>query len=266
MQILIGIANSVSSNFGYDPLDALRFAHQSKFDFLQVFINNELLNQEDRLEILIQESKANPNSRVYIHAEGLLNKQWLKSEYTRKFLNFLERIEENHFIIHFDEGAALEEILEVIHSLSRMNRTIYLENYFQSNGTHDAEKNMRKYLAIFTLSNNPGQPICLYPVLDIPRFFHKKLGLDKDAALSWCFQMLNYFDNRKIPILLHLIDAKEQDQKRSSFCPVGEGYIPYDQIFGFIKKIQPLLSGIVLEFEDKLNTLKSRDNLMKMIQ
>jgi hypothetical protein len=167
-------------------------------------------------------------------------------------------------IYHFDESEDLDVILKIVDQLDDDNRKIYLENYFQFAGPAAAEKNLRKYTAVFSLANNVG--IRIYPVIDIPRFFHAKIGFSEEEAINWCFQLLNFFGNREIPILLHLIDTKTRDQDRSEFCPLGEGSIPYKKIFDFILKNKVDLEGIIFEYLDKVNPLKSRDNLKRLLK
>lgn len=266
MNIPIGIANSVSSNFGYDPLDALRFAQQSKFDLLQVYLNENLIRESAELRNIFHEIKQNTSCKILIHADGFLNKEWLQSEYSKKLFDMLCEQNIRTFIIHFDEKASLDEMLKIVEELANKDLTIYLENYFQGGGIQNAEKNLKKFMALFTLSNSHGHSLRILPVIDIPRFFHQKLEFDLNDSLRWCYQIFNYFGNKKMPMIFHFIDAKDAAQYRTSYCAIGEGYIPYLKIFSFLKKNRYRISGIILEFEDKINTLKSRENLLNIFK
>jgi hypothetical protein len=92
------------------------------------------------------------------------------------------------------------------------------------------------------------------------------LGFSIDEALEWCYQVFNFFGNKNISIILHLIDSYDSSQKRATYCPIGEGYIPYQELFDFILKTNTPVSDIILEFEDKINPIKSRKYLEKFFE
>jgi len=261
-KIPLGIANSVSSNFSYDPFDALRFARQLDFELMQIYLDNRFLSEPHNASLLKEELASGPEVFSYFHSEGYLNGKFLQSDYARKLFQYLNGIEDVRLVIHFDETVALDEALQVIDSISQKKVKIYLENYFQEKGKEAAEKNMRKYMALYTFTNSHN--VQIFPAMDIPRFFHRDIGMEPEVALNWCFQMINFFGNRGIPVLLHLIDSIDPTQSRNSYCPVGEGCIPYPKIFDFIRKTQPIIEAIILEYEDKINPLKSRENLEKL--
>ena len=250
----IGIANSVSVNFDFDPLDTIKFAKQENFDVIQIFLTQRLLDDEEILSKL--QEHHSEFKKVYFHAEGFFNKDFPGSEYYQKLTRFLKTIEHPNFILHFDENIDIDKLFNLTDNLLADGAKLFIESYFQKSSKASSEKNIKKYTALFTLVNTVENLI--FPVLDIPRLFHKKLKFKKSDALKWCYQLLNFFGNRNIPILLHLIDSREKDQSRTSFCPVGEGYIPYAEIFDFIKKTKPPISDIILEFEDKINPVASR--------
>jgi hypothetical protein len=257
----IGVANSISANFQFDPLDTIEFARQGKFEIIQIYLNDQLLGEEGVLAaIRNQQSKF---KQVYYHAEGFLNEDFLKGEYRRKLHQFLRGVDFPNYILHFDERANIDKLIRVIETLSKDSIQISLENYFLSPGRVEAEKNLKKYLALFTLSRNFGHAI--YPVLDIPRLFQQDSGFSIAEALEWCYQVLNFFGNRNIPLLLHLIDATTPDFSRFNFSPIGRGCIPYRDIFKFIQKTRPNIAGIILEFEDKINPLQSREYIAEVL-
>jgi sugar phosphate isomerase/epimerase len=264
VQIPIGIANSVSYNLDYDPMDTIRFMGQSGFDLIQIYFNKKLINDTQKLQSLIKQVEDQSLSNVYFHAAGEFNQDFLNTDYRETFNKFLENFEQPRVIYHFDENEELESMLQIVDKFAAQNRVLYLENFFQGEGIQKAEKNLRKFTAVFSLVNNLDTRI--YPVIDIPRFFHQKLKFTLQDALGWCYQILNFFGNRDLPVLLHLIDSHKASQERNDFCPVGQGYIPYQEIFKFISKNQVAVEGIILEYLDKVNTLQARDNLLKMIE
>lgn len=264
MHIPIGIANSVSYNLDYDPLDTLKFMGQSGFDLIQIYVNKKLIDDSHKLRSISKKVNDQSLSNVYFHAAGEFNQDFLLTAYKESFFKFLENFEQPRVIYHFDENEELESILRIVDQFAAQNSVLYLENFFQAGGIQNAEKNLRKFTAVFSLVNNFD--IRIFPVIDIPRFFHQKLEFSFKEALSWCYQILNFFGNKDMPILLHLIDANKPSQERNDFCPVGQGYIPYQEIFKFIGKNRVAVEGIVLEYLDKVNTLQARDNLIKIIE
>ncbi len=253
----IGVANSISFNFQYDPLDTLDFAKQGKFDIVQIFLSESLLDNPAVLKTLQQRN--GDFEATYYHAEGFLNSDFLHSPYRQKLYQFLEKIPSPRLIIHFDESEGIDRLMDIMETLGQATPTIYLENYFQNSGRENTEKNLKKYLALFTLSGTLGSNI--FPVLDIPRLFHAQRGLSPGESLEWTYQMINYFSNRQVPLLLHLIDASSPEQSRPNYTAIGSGHIPYAELFVFIRKTRPVISGIILEFEDKINPLTSREYL-----
>ncbi len=256
--IPIGVANSISLNFDFDPIDTIQFATQSRFEIIQIYLSRALLDQPRKLSsILANETLF---KKVYYHAEGLLNEEFIESEYQSKLFDFLQKVNQPNFIIHFDERMDIDRLVNTLEGkLSSVEVTIYLENYFQERGKTAAEKNLKKFLALFTLLNL--SQIHLRPVFDIPRIFHQTLDFTISEGVQWCYQIFNYFGNRQLPVLLHLIDTASREQRRRDFIALGQGVIPYNKILPFILKTRPKIEGIILEFEDKLNALQSRDYL-----
>jgi len=259
VKIPMGVANSVSYNMDYDPVDTLSYAVQSDFDIIQIYINHEMLEKKKDLETLSTNIRNLSKADIYFHAEDAFNEAFTKSKYRESFFSYLNEFTRPRVIYHFDESEELDTILKIVDHLSNENQHIYLENYFQFSGRILAEKNLRKFTAVFSLANNAG--VRIRPVIDIPRFYQSKIGFSEEEALNWCFQLLNFFGNRDLPIILHLIDTQTREQDRSGFCPLGEGSIPYETIFDFILKNKVGLEGIIFEYLDKVNPLKSRENL-----
>ncbi len=264
MEIPIGVANSVSANFGFDPLDSLQFARQARFPVIQIYLSEEMVQHPQALAHIFEKMKAFAFQGIYFHSAGYLNQDYLKSAYAEQLFRVLDSAGGLNLILHFDEDESLENMLRVLERWPARHLNIYLENYFKKEGKENAAKNLRKFLALFTLANT--EKISLHPVLDIPRFFHQALEFTLEEALNWSYQLLNFFGNRRLPILLHFVDVKSPRQARSDFCAVNEGIIPYREIIQFIKKTHPLIEAIILEFEDKINPLKSREALEQLLR
>ena len=259
--IRIGVANSISSNFDFDPLDTIAFAKQSEYPIIQIYLNEEIIRDA---KLLRKIAKGIVDfDQVYFHAAGELNEEFAESSYRSQLYEFLNDLEDTNYIIHFDERSSIDKLIRLADTLAKNGPQIYVENYFMNKGPEDAVKNLKKYMALFTLSSNFGTH--LRPVLDLPRLFHKKIGFTAEESLEWTFQLINFFGNRRIPSLFHLIDATDPGQARSSYTSIGKGYIPYDQIFAFLKKTRPQIEGIVLEFEDKMNPLHSKEYIKNVL-
>ncbi len=261
MKIPIGVANSISKNFDYDPNDTFHYARNEGFDLVQIYISSALLQQSHWITRL--EKEVADGMTVVFHAEGDLNDAFFKTPYYQQLREFVRRDSRPHYILHFDENVQVDHLVDVVEKIVPNDEIVYLENYFRHPGAAAAEKNIKKFMALFTLVLADQRKIL--PVLDIPRFFHANLQWSTSEALNWVFQLMNFFSLRNIPVLLHLVDYDDPQQRRHQFCPVGEGYIPYADFFRFIRKTDPLISGIILEYEDKLNPLKSRQNIVRMM-
>jgi hypothetical protein len=263
MNIPIGVANSVSANFSYDPRDAYHYARQEKFELLQVYLTESMLAPESDLADWLMDVYRKGELPVYFHLPGDLNRSFFTQPVWEKLKRLSRNGDELPVIVHFDETAGLEEMLEGVERFAQSGFRLYLENYFRLNGAEAARKNLKKYLALFTLAN--ARQVQLWPVLDLPRCFNARLQFSQEEALNWCYQLLNYFGNHHLPLLLHLIDVREAGQSRSSFCTIGQGIIPYPELFRFVRRNQIPLKGIVLEYEDKLHPLESRPVLQQWL-
>ncbi len=253
IQVPIGVANSVSANFNFDPLDTLEFALQKQFDMAQIYINENMVSDTTLLGKIKQfESKF---QRVYFHASGFLAPEMVSSPYFQKLGRFLATTAHPNCIIHFSDTVPVDQLIRLLEKNRRKPFRFYLENYFYRPGKEQVQKNLKKYMAVFTLMTTGRDH--LVPVLDVPRLFHRNCGFTTQEALNWCFQLFNFFSQKGYPLLLHLVDFVNEAQHHHQFRALGEGYIPYPKIFEFILKTRPLLEGIILEYEDKLNPLKS---------
>ena len=100
----------------------------------------------------------------------------------------------------------------------------------------------------------------IVPVLDIARLYHASVNLRHKAfpLLDGAFEAFSFI---KIPIILHLIDVKSDSQERKSWCPLGQGIIPYTEICGLLVQRKVSVHIVVLEYEDKVNPIASKQFL-----
>ena len=253
--IPIGIASSVSATNGFDLLDTIQFARQENFDYIQLYLNANTLQQKDTLqEVLNQQSQF---TEIYYHAEGFLNNDFFESEYYKKMYSFLSNTISPNYIIHFDERMQPDQIEEIKEKIKNSFIKVYVENYFIENGKESSENNLKKYMDLFASSENIKE--FLRPAIDIPRLFHKQTGFAPGESLILTYRLLNYFRELEIPLLLHMIDSTQSDMARHNFCPIGTGCMPYGYMLQFIANTQLTIESIILEFEDKVSPIESRD-------
>ena len=140
----IGVANSISQNFQFDPLDTIEFAKQSNFEMLQIFLNQTLLAQSDVLKSVT--AQQDQFQQIFYHAEGKFNTDFFTSEYKKQLYRFLATTKSPQYIIHFDENENIDKLIRIIEALDKEAPALYLENYFSRPGKINAEKNLKKYL------------------------------------------------------------------------------------------------------------------------
>ena len=88
MHIPIGIANSVSYNLDYDPMDTIQFMGQSEFDIIQIYVNKKLLENSKKLLAFSRQVKDQSISNIYFHAAGEFNQDFLMTDYKKAFFKF----------------------------------------------------------------------------------------------------------------------------------------------------------------------------------
>ena len=59
--------------------------------------------------------------------------------------------------------------------------------------------------------------------------------------------------------MIHLIDATSPDMDRNTWCPIGQGIIPYTEIFSVLKQWGTDINSVIFEYEDQVLPLESRD-------
>jgi hypothetical protein len=263
MNIPIGVTSSVSSNQNFDPLDTIQYAQQSNFEIVQIFLYEEILKQKTLADKLFSSLKQTQLNQLFFHTLQDLNGAVISQDYQNTLLDHMRRFSEFPFMFGFDEHEELEITLETIEKLSALAHIMpYLENNFKTHGEKNYERNIKKFLAIFSLANI--QTLTVKPLLNIAAFFNDD-EMPKESALQWCCQIFNFFSDKSIPITLCLTDINEVQKDRKVPCPIGEGAIPYDKIFDFINKTETPIDGIIFHYTDKINPLKSRDNLKKIL-
>jgi hypothetical protein len=265
MKVPIGVSNRVSSNLNFNLNDALQYAQQSGFEIMQILLTADLLKQYDSLIELLDLVGMTDFDRLYFHAETSLNCNLNQNDLIRHMDDILLSEKDIQLIFHFDENEDLEKMLESIEKLPTVARGhLYLENALYSPHPSDISRKIKKYLAVFSLANI--QTISIKPAFNIPALFVENSQLNEKEAIQWCCEIFNFFETKRIPLLLMLSDRKELSQEGSVPRAIGEGSLPYEHIFNFVKKSQVTIEGIILQYGDKINPLKSRDKLVQLFK
>lgn len=265
MKIPIGVSNRVSSNLNFNLNDAMQYAQQSGFEIMQIMLSTDLLKQYDSIIELLDFVSMTDFDRLYFHAETSLNCNLNQNNLIRHLDDILLSEKNIQLIFHFDENEDLERMLESIEELPTAAKgLLYLENALFSHQPSDIARKMKKYLAVFSLANI--QTIRVKPAFNIPVLFTENSQLDEKEAIQLCCEIFNFFEAKRIPLLLILSDRRELFQEGWIPCAIGEGNLPYEHLFKFIKKSQVTIEGIILQYGDKINPLKSRDKLIQLFK
>jgi len=251
---ILAVASSVSADRGFDTLDAVEYAIDNEFKGFQAFINEQIVNNT-KLRGKIRSICKDKHLTLIAHAPGTLNWDNVSDASVNSAAQNLLALESRVLVVyHYDETVGLEEGLECLKYLCDQGITTCLENFFML-GAGTSEKCFKDYLFLLTKAKTSG--IDFVPVLDIPRIYDAKVNL-AHMAHELLEEAFNVFKSIEIPIILHLVDMYSATQERNSWCPIGQGRIPYMDIFGQMSQCKIPIYMIVLEFEDKVNPVESK--------
>lgn len=261
MHTILAVSSAVAADSGFDTLDALSYAIENKFEGFQAYVNQDVIGNPG-LRSRIRSMCNTAGIRLIAHAPATLQPEALGNESLNLAIKDLLSVEDKARVVyHYDENIGPEQTLECMEVLTREGITVCLENYFIG-GVETSERSFRDYLSLLTRARD--RDLDFLPVLDIPRLYFEKTGLVY-IALDLVEEAFDTFMLIGSPIILHLIDVPDSSQARESWCPLGQGFIPYGNIFERLKYHNIPVYMIVLEYEDKTNPLQSRQALGNMI-
>jgi hypothetical protein len=253
----LAVASSVSRDSGFDNLDALSYAIENGFEGFQAFMNTQMINSAELREEIRTTCEAN-NLVLVAHAPATLRRNNVLQDSAHTAARSLFSSDTKALVVqHYDETVPVEEALECLCYLQDLGITTCLENYFII-GAKTSEKCFHDYLQLITNATMLG--INIIPVLDIARIYDSKVGLS-DKAFTLMDEAFRIFSLMTTPIILHLIDVNSTSQVRSSWCPIGSGIIPFSEIFSQLQQHKISVYMTVLEYEDKINPVMSRQFL-----
>lgn len=260
---ILGIADSVAFDKGFDSLEAVNYAQSNHFQLVQIYLKDANAAQLQQNALL--KKQAAYGLKFMCHAPGLLNQIDIERY---KYLFFsakqiLQASEDKWVVVHFDEHESIENALKLIEEICEIGLTPCLENYHPPKNFKSAERNYELYLKLLQETTKKEFPV--KAVIDIPRIFHANLNLDFADANALTLRVFQQIHQLEIPILLHLIDSKTRAQQRTDWCPLGEGIIPFDYLFQQIFRTVNNIEAIIFEYEDRENPRLSLPFLSRYI-
>lgn len=253
----LAVASSVARDSGFDNLDALSYALANGFDGFQAFMTAQMINSAELRE-KVRTICEYHNLVLVAHAPATLSRNNVLQDSANAAARSLFSSDDKALVVHhYDETRPAKEALECLRYLQDFGITTCLENYFIL-GAKTSEKCFSDYLYLITNATALG--INILPVLDIPRIYDSKVDLS-DKAFELMKEAFKVFSSLKTPIILHLIDVTSVSQERSSWCPIGSGIIPYAEIFKQLQEYNISVYMTILEYEDKINPVMSKQFL-----
>ena len=247
---ILSVASSVGEN--YDTLDALNYAIENRFKGFQVYVNHQIISDVE-LRNTVREECKNNDIKLITHAPDTLNWANVSNQDINKANEAILKYENDTLVVHhFDETISLDEAIRCLEFLNEQGVTTCLENFFIL-GANSSEECFRSYLKLitWTVKNN----VKLIPVFDIPRLYDDKVEL-KSKALGLIEEAFNTFLTIKTSIILHLIDGSSITN-RNEWCPIGQGIVPYSEIFDRLNRYNIPVYMTILEYDDKQNPIES---------
>lgn len=243
----ISYASSISADKKYDPLDTLQYCKDKNISRSQLYMDNTLAQDAAKVKSLRKFAKEN-NISLTCHAPKELNSQIIDTTILKPIKKLLKNEEDKIIIIHFDENTAVDEAMITIESLTSNGFTVGLENFYKSTDELSVISNTAKYNLLLNLSAE--HEFHLYPVIDLPRLFIKAIAENTDPLILTKMILAN-IAILPYPIILHMIDVKNNSQERDTWVPLGEGLLPYKEMLKLIRESEIEIHHAVLEYESK---------------
>ncbi len=251
---ILAVATSVSMDRGFDTLDAIAYAINNGFKGFQAFINQQII-KDAQLRGQVRTICEDNHLTLIAHAPATLKWSNVSDDSINSAIMNLLASESKALVVHhYDETVPFKETLKCLQYLRDRGCAPCLENFFMRGGD-TSEKSFKDYLLLLKEAKN--RSIELIPVFDIPRLYDSQVKLAHRAHLL-IENALNVFKLIETPIILHLIDTYNDAQIRSSWCPLGQGIIPYTNILQQLKQRRIPIYMVILEFEDRINPIESK--------
>lgn len=253
METKLSLSTALSWDHNWDPIYSLKLTREYKVGHCQLYINKNFSEEK------INEIKSF-NLNYIFHSPCNIDDNALDNDEI-KVIKSLASGNDPLVVYHHDYTFPVDKSLEIVKKLNDEGITVLLENFYASRDQHDVRENIESYKRLIIEAH--FNELKLIPLIDIPRLFIQGINSvlnPYDETIS----LLNLINSLGSTLYLHLIDAKNDNQSRESWCAIGEGYIPYKKIFSYLKKTNMIIPLTVLEYEDEKHIEGSMENLEKM--
>jgi len=241
----IGIATSFFKENDFDPIKTVEFALAHGISIVQLYLNPQLEFDSAQLEMLHALFEENQLTML-VHSPHYLNKAVLDGHHTAALSKLFPVRQKRYVVVHFDEKCSMQEALKTAEDLNRAGFSVALENYYQGRTEKELLENINNYVTLIRLASE--RKIDLVPVIDFPRLFIEHFSGCAPAFLTKL--LLHGISLSTRDIILHMIDTKDAKLRREDWVPIGQGIIPYSDIFEMLDEYRFNVHSAILEFEE----------------
>lgn len=252
-KINIGMGGLLFENNTFDTIKSLEKCQEIGLKTFQIYMDDFIVKDNDNRNRVRTYAKDN-SIHLIAHSPVSLNETVLSDNLFKSTLDLLLFEDEKKLVIHMDENLSIEQMISITKDLNKLGITVCLENFYSKYDKECLLNNVEKYNSFFEEAHNKSLQV--YPVLDLPRLFissFRKSCESYDMAKNMVENAIQYANK----IILHCIDFNDFSQKRESWCPLGKGLMPYDDLFSIIKNSIVEIDTCVLEYETEGLILES---------
>ena len=254
----VGVSTGVAARAGYAPERALEYARAHRFEMLQVYLTAGHAASVEGIEKLAKAALA-AGIELLVHAPfnlgcpELAAPRWLEA--ASRLLGYQDR---RTVVSHVDSREPLAAAMAGIEKLREAGLLPAPENAHHADSVDAAAAGWRFFTDVLRAASHTG-PVSV--TLDIPRLFDRPNHL-RDRWQQCLAELRDLALERDLEVLLHLIDCSCEDQSdRRSWCPIGKGLLPWQEILALLGP-QLRVTGAILEYEDPDTPLESRERLL----
>jgi len=240
----IGIATSLFKDNGFNSFDTIDFAVANGIKTVQLYMSEQLEKDNNEIE-RIRQRFTETGLEMIVHSPYYLNKKALDSHHLSALKRIFPDRARNFVVFHYDENSSVDEAIATAEDLTRAGLTVALENYYQGREEKDLRENINGYTTL--IKKAMSLHLDLVPVFDIPRLFIEHFNTYSPAFLTKL--VLHSISTCTKDIILHIIDTTDVRQRREDWVPIGEGMIPYNEIFATMDEYKFNVLTAILEFE-----------------
>ncbi|MBN2616922.1 MAG: hypothetical protein JXR64_01280 [Spirochaetales bacterium] len=235
------LSTALSSNHNWDPIYSMEITQKLGVKSCQIYIGNGF--DQGKIDQI-----NNYNLNIIFHSNHTLD----NSSLDMLEISIIKKIKSNrkYVVYHHNPKISPVECYNVISELNRLGITPLLENFYDLSSGLKAKDIINNYLETIDFCNS----LDFFPLIDFPRLFKDNIAKEIDPFKE-TERILNNFKNYRM--YAHLIDVNNNSQNRESWCPIGSGVIPYNNIYKAIVNNNIEVPLWILEFEDESHILQS---------